>query len=254
MSIPESLVRQSEEAGAAQARFTLTAPVSGVVAELGVREGVAVSPGMTLFRIAGLEKVWAVAEVPEAQAVRLARGQKVKAALQADASQTFDGELKEILPQVSANTRTLQARFEVDNKGGKLTPGMLLRLQVAGPSSSRLVVPAEAVIRTGTRAVAIVRKDSGAFEPREVKLGADLGDQLEVAQGLREGEEAVASGQFLIDSEARLKSVLGAMAAAPPASAPAPAAAACRNLLSARARSRASTPTASPSLTGPCRR
>jgi len=218
MSIPESLIRQSEESGTAQARFTLSAPVGGVVAELGVREGVAVSPGMTLFRISGLQKVWAVAEVPEAQAVRLVRGQKVKAALQADASQTFDGELKELLPQVSASTRTLQARFEVDNKGGKLTPGMLLRLHVAGPASSRLVVPSEAVIRTGTRAVAIVRRDSGAFEPREVQLGADLGDNLEVVQGLTEGEQVVASGQFLIDSEARLKSVLGAMTVAQPAS------------------------------------
>ena len=152
MSIPDALLRQSEQVGAAQARFTVTAPVSGVVAELGVRDGVAVNPGMTLFRIAGLEKVWAVAEVPEVQAVRLRRGQKVKAALQADASQTFDGELKEILPQVSANTRTVQARFEVANKGGRLTPGMLLRLQVAGPATSRLVVPAEVarvVVRDG---------------------------------------------------------------------------------------------------------
>ena len=92
---------------------------------------------MTLFRIAGLEKVWAVAEVPEAQAVRLARGQKVKAVLQADASQTFDGELKEILPQVSANTRTLQARFEVDNKGGKLTPGHAAAFAGGGPPAHR---------------------------------------------------------------------------------------------------------------------
>jgi Cu(I)/Ag(I) efflux system membrane fusion protein len=226
MSIPDSLLRQSEQAGTAQARFTVSAPVSGVVAELGVREGVAATMGMTLFRIAGLEKVWAVAEVPEAQAVRLARGQQVKAALQADPSQTFTGQLKEILPQVSANTRTVQARFEVDNKAGRLTPGMLLRLDVTGPASSRLVVPAEAVIRTGTRAVAIVRKDNGAFEPREVALGADFGDQLEVVQGLREGDEVVASGQFLIDSEARLKSVLGAMAASAAGTGPAPAASA----------------------------
>jgi Cu(I)/Ag(I) efflux system membrane fusion protein len=226
MSIPDSLLRQSEQAGTAQARFTVSAPVSGVVAELGVREGVAATMGMTLFRIAGLEKVWAVAEVPEAQAVRLARGQQVKAALQADPSQTFTGQLKEILPQVSANTRTVQARFEVDNKAGRLTPGMLLRLNVTGPASSRLVVPAEAVIRTGTRAVAIVRKDNGAFEPREVALGADFGDQLEVVQGLREGDEVVASGQFLIDSEARLKSVLGEMAASAAGTGPAPAAAA----------------------------
>ena len=216
LSIPDALVRRSEQAGAAQARFTVPAPVSGIVAELGVREGVAVMAGTTLFRIAGLEKVWAVAEIPEVQAVRLARGQKVRAALQADPAQTFDGELKEILPQVSANTRTVQARFEVANKGGRLVPGMLLRLQVAGPSASRLLVPAEAVIRTGTRAVVILRRSDGAFEPREVQLGADLGDQLEIAQGLQEGDQVVASGQFLVDSEARLKSVLGSMAAAAP--------------------------------------
>lgn len=221
LSIPEALVRRSEQAGAAQARFTVHAPVGGVVAELGVREGVAVTPGTTLFRIAGLERVWAVAEVPEVQALRLRRGQKVKAALQADPSQSFDGELKEILPQVSANTRTVQARFEVANQGGRLIPGMLLRLQVAGPATSRLLVPAEAVIRTGTRAVAIVRKDGGTFEPRELTLGADLGEQLEVVRGLQEGEQVVASGQFLVDSEARLKSVLGSMAAAAPASSPA---------------------------------
>jgi membrane fusion protein, copper/silver efflux system len=228
MSIPDSLVRQAERTGSASARFTLGAPVAGVVAELGVRDGAAVSPGMTLFRIAGLEKVWAVAEIPEAQAVRLVRGQKVKAALQADPAQTFTGELQEILPEVSANTRTLKARFEVDNRAGKLTPGMLLRLQVNGPAVERLVVPAEAVIRTGTRAVAIVRKPNGAFEPRDVKLGADLGERLEVLEGLVEGEQVVASGQFLVDSEARLRSVTGSMAAALPApaasaAAPAPA-------------------------------
>jgi RND family efflux transporter MFP subunit len=220
LSIPAELVREAEAGGRPEARYALRAPASGVVAELGVREGVAVSPGMTLFRIAGLEKVWAVAEVPEAQAVHLVRGQKVKAVLQADASQTFSGEMKEILPQVNASTRTLQARFEVDNKGGRLVPGMLLRLQVAGPTVSRLVVPAEAVIRSGTRAVAIVRKDNGSFEPREVMIGADLGDTLEIVQGLNEGDQVVASGQFLVDSEARLRSVLGSMAVAQPAPLP----------------------------------
>ncbi len=207
MSIPESLIRRSEETGTAQARFTLSSPGNGVIAELGVHEGAAVTPGTTLFRIAGLEKVWAVAEVPEAQAAHLSKGLKVKAALEADPSQTFEGELAELLPQVSTTTRTLQARFEVDNKSGKLTPGMLLRLRIVGPSSPRLVVPAEAVIRTGTRTVVIVRRDSGSFEPRNVRLGADLGDAVEVAQGLNEGEQVVASGQFLIDSEANLRSV-----------------------------------------------
>lgn len=214
MSVPAELVRRSEETGTAQARFTLSAPENGVVAELGVREGAAVSPGMTLFRLAGLSKVWAVANVPEAQALHLARGQKVKAVLQADASQTFDGTLDEILPQVDASTRTLQARFEVDNRAGKLTPGQLLRLRVAGTSTSRLVVPSEAVIRTGTRTVVILREAGGAFEPRDVQLGADGGDVVEIASGLAEGDVVVASGQFLIDSEANLRSATGNLASA----------------------------------------
>jgi Cu(I)/Ag(I) efflux system membrane fusion protein len=222
MSMPAELIRRSEETGTAQARYVLAAPVDGVVAELGVREGAAVTPGMTLFRIAGLEKVWAVAEIPEAQAVRLARGQKVKASLQADAAQSFDGALDEILPEINASTRTLKARFEVDNRNGKLTPGMLLRLQVAGPGSTRLVVPSEAVIRTGKRAVVIVRKADGAFEPRDVSLGADQGDDTEVVSGLNEGDQVVASGQFLIDSEARLRSVLGSMASPVAVAAPSP--------------------------------
>ncbi|MDM0086941.1 MULTISPECIES: efflux RND transporter periplasmic adaptor subunit [unclassified Variovorax] len=226
LSIPADLVRRSEATGTAQARYVLTAPSAGVVAELGVREGVAVSPGTTLFRIAGLDKVWAVAQIPEAQALRLARGQKVQAVLQADPTQTFSGTLDEILPEIDAATRTLKARFEVDNRNGKLVPGLLLRLQVAGPRSTRLLVPSEAVIRTGQRVVVIVRQPEGGFEPREVSLGADQGEDTEVLSGLAEGDQVVASGQFLIDSEARLRSVLGNIAApAPVSAASAPAAA-----------------------------
>ena len=219
MSIPDELVRRSEAAGVAQARFTLSSPASGVVSELGVREGVAVTPGMTLFRIAGLETVWAVADVPEAQASRLSRGQKVNATLQADPSESFEGELKEILPEVSASTRTLRARFEVDNRRGRLTPGMLLRLTVSGPQSERVVVSSEAVIRTGKRAVVILRNAEGGFEPREVSLGSDFGDEVEIVSGLNPGDEVVASGQFLIDSEARLRSAFGNMASPTPGAA-----------------------------------
>ena len=227
LSIPDEMVRRSLAAGTAQARFTLASPANGVVAELGVRDGMAVSPGTTLYRIAGLETVWAVAEVPEAQAVHLVRGQKVRAVLQADASRTFEGELKEILPEVSSATRTLKARFEVDNRAGRLVPGMLLRMAIAGPPAERLVLPAEAVIRTGKRAVVIVRNAQGGFEPREVSLGADFGDDVEIVAGVAAGDSVVASGQFLIDSEAHLGSALGNLAApAAPAPPAAPAASA----------------------------
>jgi Cu(I)/Ag(I) efflux system membrane fusion protein len=197
--------------------------VAGVVAELGVREGAAVTAGMPLFRIAGLDKVWAVAEIPEAQALRLKRGQAVQASLQADPAQGFQGQLAELLPEVNASTRTLKARFEVDNRQGRLVPGMLLRLQVQGAKAMRLVVPAEAVIRTGLRAVVLVRTASGRFASRDVTLGQEVGEDIEVLQGLAEGETVVASGQFLVDSEARLRSVVGSLsgpdaaASAPPA-------------------------------------
>lgn len=215
LSIPPELVRQAEDGGTPNARFVVTAPTGGVIAELGVREGMAVSPGTTLFRIAGLERVWAIAEFPEAQAMRLTPGQSVKARLQADPTHSFEGRLSELLPEVSANTRTLKARFEVDNRHARLIPGMLLRLEVSGPKIMRLVAPAEAIIRTGRRAVVLVRNERGAFESRDVTLGQDLGEDVEVLQGLAEGEQVVASGQFLIDSEARLRSVTGSLAATP---------------------------------------
>ena len=224
MSIPAELVRQAEAGVAPTGRYTLVAPSGGVVAELGVREGVAVAPGTTLFRIAGLEKVWAVADIPEAQAIRLVRGQQVRAVLQADPSQSFVGTLTEILPEVSATTRTLKARFEVRNETGRLTPGMLLRLAVDGQTAERLVVSSESVIRTGRRTVVIVQTEGGAFAPRDVVLGTEFGDDVEVARGLVEGERVVASGQFLIDSEASLRSVVGNMtspAETPAADAPA---------------------------------
>ena len=116
---------------------------------------------------------------------------------------------KEILPEVSGTDpgTFLKARFEVDNKVGKLTPGMLLRLMVSGPSTERLVVSSESVIRTGKRAVVILRNGKGGFEPRDLSLGRDYGDDVEVVSGLNAGDQVVASGQFLIDSEARLRSV-----------------------------------------------
>ena len=221
LSIPPELLRAVEAGQVPDARYVLTAPMGGVIAELGVREGAAVTPGMPLFRIAGLDRVWAVVDIPEAQALRLKRGQAVQARLQTDPAQTVQGQLAELLPEVNASTRTLKARFEVDNRQGLLVPGMLLRLQVLGAKSLRLVVPAEAVIRTGPRAVVLVRTASGRFESRDVVLGLELGEDLEVLQGLAEGEAVVASGQFLIDSEARLRSVVGPGAEAATPAAPA---------------------------------
>ncbi|WP_186096721.1 efflux RND transporter periplasmic adaptor subunit [Burkholderia gladioli] len=209
LSIPDALVAAAERSGRAQTHLTLAAPDSGVVSELDLREGAMVAPGQTIAKINGLSTLWLLVEIPEALALRVRPGMTVDATPAADASRHIQGRLREILPGIDTGSRTLQARVELDNRSLALTPGMLMRVRVdGGATRSRLVVPSEAVIVTGKRSVVIVHDADGKLRPATVSVGRDLGDFTEVLDGLGEGETVVASGQFLIDSEASLKSVL----------------------------------------------
>lgn len=208
LSIPDDVVARSEQSGAAQTRFTLTSPTTGVVAELGVRDGAMVSPGMTLFRISDLSTVWAMADVPEAVASQIRVGSSAE--IQVTGLQDpIAGKLSAILPDVDPATRTLKARIELRNPGLMLKPGMFVRV-IFKPSSTAqaLVIPQEAVIATGKRNVVIVAIAEGKYAPVEVQLGSETGPDVEVKSGLSEGQKVVASGQFLLDSEASLKSGL----------------------------------------------
>lgn len=208
LSIPDGVIAGSEQSGTAQTRFTLTAPISGVVAELGVREGAMVSPGMTLFRIADLSAVWVMADVPEALAsqVRVGTDVEVRAVGAGDA---FIGKVSAILPDVDPATRTLKARVELRNPGLVLKPGMFARVTFKSSATQQaLLIPQEAVIATGKRNVVIVAGDGGKYSPVEVQLGRVSGSDVEVRSGLLEGQRVVSSGQFLLDSEASLKSGL----------------------------------------------
>lgn len=114
-----------------------------------------------------------------------------------------------MLPGVNTATRTVQARLELDNRDGLLTPGMLMRVRLgAEKSTSRLLVPTEAVITSGKRSVVLVAGENNSMQPVVVMTGRDIGDDTEILSGLTEGQKVVTSGQFLIDSEANLKSVL----------------------------------------------
>ncbi|CAB3787305.1 Cation efflux system protein CusB [Paraburkholderia caffeinitolerans] len=209
LSIPDGLVAALERSGQAQTHLTLSAGEAGVVSELNVRNGAMVVPGQTIAKIAGLARVWLIVEIPESLAMQARPGMRVDATLASDASQHFSGRIREILPGISADSRTLQARLAIDNASGKLTPGMLMRVRVsAAEAQPQLVVPAEAVITTGRRSLVIVRNGDGRLQPVEVGIGREAGDQTVIASGLTEGQQVVASGQFLIDSEASLKSVL----------------------------------------------
>ena len=219
LGMSEAQIGAVERGGAAQPRVTLTAPISGVVAELGARQGMTVSAGTTLFRIAGLGNVWVVADIPESQAGQLVLGTTVEVHVPAYPNETLKGRVSAILPEVNAATRTVRARIEVPNSAGRLKPGMYANVSFTPRSQEVLLVATEAVIRTGERNVVIVAESEGRFRVVDVEPGMDSGTETEIRKGLKGGERVVVSGQFLIDSEASLRSTLARLESSKPAAA-----------------------------------
>jgi Cu(I)/Ag(I) efflux system membrane fusion protein len=201
-------IRAVEASGEVRPRTAVVAPAGGLVTEVAIREGMAVMPGTTLFRISGFNTVWANAEVPESQAALLRPGTPVRAETPATPGVIYEGQVQALVPDVNATTRTLKARVELKNPRGQLVPGMFVSMNFTEmrPGKS-LVVPSEAVIHTGRRAVVILAEANGAFRPVEVKPGMESGGRTEIKEGLQAGQKVVVSSQFLIDSEASLKGV-----------------------------------------------
>jgi membrane fusion protein, copper/silver efflux system len=202
----EEQIRRVETSGTVQARATLVAPIGGVVTELAAREGMTVMAGAPLFRINGLGTVWVNAEVPETLAAHVRPGSAVEATAAALPEKVFKGKVSVILPEVNAATRTIKARIELANPGAQLVPGMFARVNLSPAQvNDSLLVPTEAVIQTGRRAVVIVAEGEGRFTPVDVDIGMESNGETEIRRGLRVGQRVVTSGQFLIDSEASLK-------------------------------------------------
>jgi Cu(I)/Ag(I) efflux system membrane fusion protein len=217
----EAQVRLVSASAQVSPRITVTAPADGVVSELSVREGMTVAPGTPLFRINGLRTVWVNAEVPEGAAAQVRTGMAVRGTSPAFPGTAFTGKVEALLPEVNAATRTLKARIELANPGGKLVPGMFATIHLA-PAQGReaLLVPSEAVIQTGQRTVVIAVAGDGSFVPAEIVTGTEADGRTEVLKGLSEGQKVVASGQFLIDSEASLRGTLQRLGGAAPADVP----------------------------------
>jgi len=209
LGMPADLIARIEAGHQQQATITIVAPIAGAIESLDVREGMTVSAGATLAKINGLETVWLEGAIPEAQSAVVALGQSVEAQLAAYFGETVKGRVIAILPETSVETRTTRVRVELPNPNLRLRPGMFAQLRLhAGDDTPRLWVPSEAIIRTGTRNLVIVAADANRFEPTELQIGAEAGGKTVVLSGLKEGQDVVASGQFLIDSEASLRGVL----------------------------------------------
>lgn len=201
----EAQVDEVVRSGKAQRRLVIAAPSNGVVTELNVRQGQQVAPGMPLMRIADLSRVWITVEIPEVQAGWVRQGRTAQARLSAMPGRTFEGRVDYLYPRLDTATRTLRARLVFDNADGLLKPGMYADVSLAGSErADALLVPSEAVIRTGERTVVLVAEGEGRFRPVEVEIGPERSNRIVILSGLEEGQQVVVSGQFLIDSEASL--------------------------------------------------
>ncbi len=218
----DTQIRRVETRGQVQSRLRLMAPIAGVVTELAVRDGMTVAPGATLVRINGLDTVWAEAEVPESQAALVGQGGPVEAESPALPNTVFAGRVQALLPQVSAETRTFKVRVELANADGRLLPGMFVRMRFKDTSGHQsLLVPTEAIIQTGRRAIVMLAEDAGNFRPVAVEPGREADGNTEIRRGLQAGQRVVVSGQFLIDSEASLRGLDAGIDSEPDDAAPA---------------------------------
>lgn len=213
LGMPDAEIARVERDGKPSARVTVAAPQAGIVWEIGARDGMAVMPGTTLFKLAGIGTVWLTADVPEAQAALVNVGAPVEARAAAYPDRVWKGTVGAILPEVNSQTRTLRARIVLGNPGGALKPGMFATASFGSSARSAVVVPAEALIETGRRSVVIVDAGDGKFVPVDVQVGRQSGEVAEIRKGLAAGQRVVVSGQFLVDSEANLKGALTRIAA-----------------------------------------
>ncbi len=207
LGIPQNVIHQVERTRRVQSNITLQAPISGFIDSLEVRNGMALAMGQTLATIKGINPIWLEAAVPEKQIAGIKRGMSVEANFAAF-SQKVTGKVIDILPTLDTTSRTIKVRIELPNPSGQLKPGMFASVKLSSNPQSSLIVPEQAVIRTGTRNIVIVAHEQGRFEPVVVQLGQSDGNKIAILEGLKVGQKVVISGQFLIDSEANLQGVL----------------------------------------------
>ncbi len=196
----------------ANRRISVRSPMYGYVMALSIREGAAVAPETPLFELVGHDPLWVIVNLPEALSAAVVRGGAAEVHAAAHPGRAFNGTIDYVYPELDTATRTRRVRIVLDNPDDALHPGMYVDVTLVGESRQEvLLVPSEAVIRTGHRNVVIVADEAGSYRPAEVVVGAERDGQTAILAGLTEGERVVTSGQFLIDSEASLRGAYNRM-------------------------------------------
>jgi len=212
--MPEDIIRSIEKTGRPQTRIDIRAPEQGFISRLAVREGSQVSVSQAMFELSSLNPVWVVVDYPESQAGAVAQGSEINATTSRWPGENFHGRIAEMLPVLDNATRTYRARIALENPANRLQPGMYMNLHLAQATRGEqvLAMPREALIQTGSQNTVLLAKGGGHFTPVKVTAGREFGAWVEIRQGLSAGDRIVTSGQFLIDSEASLRSALPQMA------------------------------------------
>lgn len=207
LGMPDAVIASVVRSGRPHATITVTAPQSGAITVLGIRPGMTVSAGQTLAEISGYSPIWLEAAVPEALSGSARVGQPLSATLTAFPGESFAGRVIAILPSAQDASRTITVRAALPNPGLRLKPGMFAQVTLSPEQREALLVPSEAVIRTGERVLVMIARDGGGYRPAEVRIGREAQGRTEVLAGLVAGEQVVVSGQFLLDSEASLAGI-----------------------------------------------
>ena len=193
----------------AMQRVRVYAEDDGVIAHLGVREGIFVTPSTEVMSVAQLDRVWVLAEVFERQAAWVKPGQNATVELDYLPGKALQGTVDYVYPELDPKTRTLKVRLRFDNRSQTLRPNMFARVVIDGETMQDVVhIPREALIRGGSTDRVVLALGDGRFRSQTVQLGIESGDRVVIREGVKAGDRVVTSAQFLIDSESNIESAL----------------------------------------------
>ncbi len=205
LDVPEHQIRELEKTRRIKKSLHIHSPFSGMVMKVGAREGQYVTPTTELYMLADLSNIWVYVDIYENEMPWVTIGDTALMEVAAIPGEVFTGKVTYIYPYMEAKTRTNQVRLEFDNRDLRLKPEMFTNVTVkASPQVDAVLVPSEAIVRSGVRDQVFVVREPGKFEPRIVTLGVSAEGMTQIISGVKPGEEVVTSSQFLIDSESKL--------------------------------------------------
>ncbi|KTG16584.1 MULTISPECIES: efflux RND transporter periplasmic adaptor subunit [unclassified Guyparkeria] len=206
LDVPASVIDTVRRTRKVQRTIPLLAPQDGYVAEINLREGMYIQPGLDLYTIARRDRVWVNVDVLERRMQSVSEGQQATMRVDGIPGRTFEGTVDFVYPELDPQSRTLRVRLAFDNEDGQLRPNQFAEVTLTPEKTPPvLAVPATAIIPAPSGARVVVRTGEGRFRPVAVETGAEAGGYTEIVSGLEPGEQVVASGQFLIDSESSVQ-------------------------------------------------